>query len=74
MIRWMTILALMLWPNVALAQSEAESGALLKSALEAAEKKDWDRAEAIALRIPDPTAMILIDWTKLRSGEGTFDD
>ena len=71
-------LLILIWallaPTFASAQSEAEVGALLSQALEAADKEDWQRAERLVGRIPDPSAEVLLEWTRLRAGEGEFED
>lgn len=51
-----------------LAQSEAENGAALAEALVEAGKGDWDNAQAIVRRIPDPVAGDIIEWIRLRDG------
>jgi len=65
---------LFLSPIMAFAQSEAQSGALLAQALEAAEDGKWRDAELLVSRIPDPSAAILLEWTRLRDGAGEFEE
>ncbi|MBL4807223.1 MAG: lytic transglycosylase domain-containing protein [Rhodobacteraceae bacterium] len=65
-------LALMLGFCPALAQSPEEDGAILVSALAAADSDDWLSAVTIAERLSDPVAVEIIDWMRLRAGEGTF--
>ncbi len=55
-----------------MAQSPEQDGAALASALDAASGKDWLTAITIAERISDPVAVDIIDWMRLRAGEGTF--
>ncbi len=55
-----------------LAQSPEEDGAVLASALDAARSKDWLTAITIAQTLSDPVATDIIDWMRLRAGEGTF--
>ena len=74
MMRLMAVLALVLWAGAVHPQSEAENGALLKRALEQAEAGEWQSSARIAARIPDESASALIEWTRLRAGEGDFTD
>ncbi|MEM9715459.1 MAG: lytic transglycosylase domain-containing protein [Pseudomonadota bacterium] len=70
--RVLLILSLFL-ASPALAQTEAENGALLSRALEATRSSDWDRAALLADRIADPSAALLVEWSRLRAGDGPFD-
>lgn len=51
----------------------AEDAAALGRALAAAEARNWDQAEAEA-RLAGPIGFDIIEWQRLRAGEGSFDD
>lgn len=57
-----------------LAQTEEESGAQLSAALSLGNNGDWNEAKALAATIPDPVALDIIEWSRLRDGVGTFSD
>ncbi|MFY0679079.1 MAG: transglycosylase SLT domain-containing protein [Thalassovita sp.] len=42
----------------------------LARALSAAEKKDWDAAKTLAIKARDPLATDLVEWSRLRAGQG----
>ncbi len=54
------------------AQSTRESGALLGQALDAVEVGDWGLAAATASRAGDPVVADLVEWHRLRAGEGNL--
>ena len=56
----------------ALAQTPPKNGALLASALTAAEAGNWDDAVALARKNQDPIAVEIVEWHRLRAGEGSF--
>lgn len=56
------------------AQTPSENGAALALALSVAEGGDWENAAAIARQNQDPIAVEIIEWNRLRAGQGTFDE
>ena len=54
------------------AQSPQEDGAQFASAIEAVVVSDWETAQARAALVSDPIALEIIDWYRLRAGDGTF--
>ncbi|MAQ81851.1 MAG: lytic transglycosylase [Maritimibacter sp.] len=50
------------------------SGHEFRVAQAAAARRDWDLALKLAAAAADPVAVDLIEWQRLRSGEGTFAD
>ncbi len=54
------------------AQTPEKDGAILASALDAANSKDWLTAASVAEGLSDPVGVEIIDWMRLRAGEGTF--
>ncbi|NOR60893.1 MAG: transglycosylase SLT domain-containing protein [Rhodobacteraceae bacterium] len=51
------------------AQTPQEDGTQFASAIEAVVVSDWDTAAA---RVSDPIALEIIDWYRLRAGDGSF--
>ncbi|MEM9212285.1 MAG: lytic transglycosylase domain-containing protein [Pseudomonadota bacterium] len=68
------VLTIFLMAGSVFAQSEAENGAVLKRALEAADRGNWGEATRLVRRIPEPAAEVLIEWKRLRDGEGTLEE
>jgi len=64
--------ALMLAMSPVRAQSPQENGTQFASAIEAVVVSDWDRAAARAAKVSDPIAAEIIDWYRLRAGDGNF--
>lgn len=56
------------------AQTPQEDGAQFASAIEAVVVSDWETAAARATRVSDPIALEIIDWYRLRAGDGIFAD
>ena len=54
------------------AQTPQEDGTQFATAIEAVVVSDWDTAAARAARVSDPIALEIIDWYRLRAGDGTF--
>ena len=54
------------------AQTPQEDGTRFASAIEAVVTSDWPTAQARAARVSDPIAMEIIDWYRLRAGDGRF--
>ncbi len=54
------------------AQSPQQDGLRLAEALSAARSKDWLTATNLATGLSDPVGTEIIDWMRLRAGEGTF--
>ncbi len=57
-----------------LAQSPAQNGVALATALEAVAKDDWEQAARIAQGNHDPLAAEIVEWHRLRAGGGGFAD
>ncbi|MEM9198472.1 MAG: lytic transglycosylase domain-containing protein [Pseudomonadota bacterium] len=55
------------------AQTPAD-GAVLTAALEAAERRDWAQADALATRASDPAARDIVTWLRLLRGEGSWSE
>ncbi len=64
--------AFMLAVFPARAQSPQEDGAQFASAVEAVVVSDWEEAQARAAKVSDPIAQEIIDWYRLRAGDGIF--
>ncbi len=64
--------AFMLAASAVRGQSPQENGAQFASAIEAVVESDWELAAARAARVSDPIALEIIDWYRLRAGDGTF--
>lgn len=60
--------------SAAVAQTPTQNGAALATALSAAEVGNWDDAIALARKNQDPIAVEIVEWTRLRAGEGTFNE
>jgi soluble lytic murein transglycosylase len=58
--------------TMAAAQTPAKNGAALTAALTAVEVDDWNAATALAARNQDPIAVEIVEWYRLRAGEGSF--
>lgn len=56
------------------AEVTAADGAVLQSALAAAERGDWDAAEAVAGSARDPVVREIVLWRRLARGEGSWSD
>ncbi len=54
------------------AQTPQEDGTQFASAIEAVVVSDWETAAARAARVSDPIAREIIDWYRLRAGDGIF--
>jgi len=54
------------------AQTPQENGAQFASAIEAVVLSDWEAARARAGKVSDPIALEIIDWYRLRAGDGIF--
>ncbi len=54
------------------AQTPQEDGTRFASAIEAVVDSDWETARARAAKVSDPIALEIIDWYRLRAGDGTF--
>jgi soluble lytic murein transglycosylase len=54
------------------AQTPQEDGTRFASAIEAVVESDWQTAQARAARVSDPIALKIIDWYRLRAGDGSF--
>lgn len=54
------------------AQSVHENGDNMSVVLSAVEAEDWVRAAHMAQQIPDPMAAVLVEWFRLRAGEGDW--
>lgn len=61
-------------PGAALAAPDAADGAALSEALTATRSGDWARAEAALKPVEEPAARQIIEWIKLRSGAGFWED
>lgn len=46
----------------------------MSQALDAAAQRNWERAEALADRVTDPRAALIIRWSRLRAGDGDFSE
>lgn len=57
-----------------IANTEEENGDLLSAALVAVEADDWVLAEHYASQISDPVGLALIEWARLRAGEGEWSE
>ncbi len=64
--------AFMLALSPARAETPQEDGTQFASAIEAVVVSDWDTAAARAARVSDPIALEIIDWYRLRAGDGRF--
>ena len=60
--------------SMAMGQTPSKNGAAFATALSAAESGDWGNAIAIARRNQDPIAFEIIEWSRLRDGEGRFSE
>lgn len=60
--------------SAAHAQTPTQNGAKLTQALQAVEASDWGTAASIAQRNQDPIAVKIVEWNRLRAGEGTFSE
>lgn len=60
--------------SVVVAQTPSENGAALTAALIAVDASDWDKAATLAARNQDPIAVEIVEWHRLRAGDGTFND
>ena len=58
--------------TAAVGQTPTQNGAALATALSAAEAGNWNDAVALARRNKDPIAVEIVEWARLRAGEGTF--
>ncbi len=58
----------------AMGQTPSQNGASLASALSAAEAGNWDKAATLARQNQDPIAVEIIEWNRLRAGNGRFDE
>ncbi len=56
------------------AQSPSQNGAALAAALDLADRGDWAMALQVAAGNQDPIALEIIEWMRLRDGQGTFDE
>lgn len=65
-------LSLALAAGGATAQSPQENGAAFAPALAAANAGRWEEAVSLAAANPDDIAVEIIDWIRLRAGEGSF--
>lgn len=54
------------------AASPQEDGAQFARAIEAVVDSDWELAAARAAKVSDPVALEIIDWYRLRAGDGNF--
>ena len=54
------------------AQTPQEDGTQFAAAIEAVVVSDWETASARAARVSDPIALEIIDWYRLRAGDGSF--
>ena len=66
-----TVIALLL-PICVQANSEDVNGDLLSRAFEAAQDEDWVTADHYASQISDPVSVELINWVRLRGGDGSW--
>lgn len=55
------------------AQSPSQNGAALAASLHAAEAGEWEKAANLARQNQDPIAVEIIEWNRLRAGNGRFD-
>jgi len=70
--RLLILAALMLAFSPVRAQTPQEDGTQFAAAIEAVVVSDWETAAARAARVSDPIALEIIDWYRLRAGDGTF--
>jgi len=54
------------------AQTPAQNGAAMAKALEAADNYEWARATELARANSDPIAGEIVEWLRLRAGDGTL--
>ncbi len=64
--------AFMLALTPARAQTPQEDGIQFAAAIEAVVESDWDAARKRAGKVSDPIALKIIDWYRLRAGDGSF--
>jgi peptidoglycan lytic transglycosylase len=57
-----------------LAPSQASDGTEMAAAMEAAAKRDWGVALGHARRISSPAAETMVDWHRLRAGDGRWEE
>lgn len=57
-----------------LAQPKQRSAHLLSTALAAGESGDWDRAQTIAAGIDEGISLDIVNWTRLRDGQGDWEE
>ena len=60
--------------QAATAQSRSAEGELLAAGMAAVEQEDWETLSALRARVSDPVMGDLLDWARLRKGEGSFDE
>ena len=70
--KFLILAAFMLAFTPVRAQTPQEDGTQFASAIEAVVVSDWDTAAARAARVSDPIALEIIDWYRLRAGDGNF--
>ncbi len=70
--KFLILAAFMLALTPVRAQTPQEDGTQFASAIEAVVVSDWDTAAARAARVSDPIALEIIDWYRLRAGDGNF--
>ncbi len=72
---FLRVLALLMFSaGGAFAQSPESTGKRLVTAMEAVKAEDWVTARAIAEGAGDAVALAVVDWHRLRKGDGSFGD
>lgn len=73
LLRVVFALLLLVCPHtLLLAQSVHDNGDRMSAVLSAIKAEDWARAGHMANEISDPMALELVEWFRLRSGDGTW--
>ncbi|PIB22911.1 hypothetical protein BFP76_10040 [Amylibacter kogurei] len=60
--------------TIALADTTERNGQLLADALISAAQKDWEQVDTLRQSMDDPVAKDIVEWQRLRAGEGGWDD
>ncbi len=70
--RFLILAAFLLAISPVRAQSPQEDGTQFAAAIEAVVESNWALATRRAARVSDPIALEIIDWYRLRAGDGSF--